>query len=68
MAVTKMPLGGKTRGVEHPVAEDMALIGDTRNELHKKTLPKNELPFKSHQNPHNVGSGDPGDEDRDYGC
>ena len=30
----------KTRGVENPVAEDMALIGDTRHELHTKSLPR----------------------------
>lgn len=27
-----------SRGVEHPIAEDMALIGDTRHELHSKSL------------------------------
>ena len=31
---------GKTRGVEHPIAEDMALVGDTRHELHTKSLPR----------------------------
>lgn len=31
---------GKVRGVEHPIAEDAALIGDTRHELHTKGLPK----------------------------
>ncbi len=56
---------GSTRGIEHPVAEDMAMIGDTRNALHYKPLPKQEHPFKAHQNPHNFGSGDPGDESRD---
>ena len=30
----------KARGVEHPIAEDGALIGDTRHELHHKPLPK----------------------------
>ena len=32
--------GGKSRGVEHPISTDMALIGDTRHELHTKSLPK----------------------------
>lgn len=31
---------GKSRGVEHPVSTDAALIGDTRHELHSKALPK----------------------------
>lgn len=31
---------GKVRGVEHPIAEDAALIGDTRHELHTKSLPR----------------------------
>ena len=56
---------GSTRGIEHPIAEDSALIGDTRNPLHHKSLPKQEHPYKAHQNPHNVGSGNPGDEERD---
>lgn len=30
----------KSRGVENPVADDMALIGETRNELHYKPLPR----------------------------
>lgn len=29
---------GKTRGVEEPIATDMALIGDTKQELHTKSL------------------------------
>lgn len=29
-----------SRGVEHPVPSDGALIGDTRHELHHKSLPK----------------------------
>lgn len=28
-----------SRGVEHPIATDAALIGDTRMELHTKSLP-----------------------------
>lgn len=28
------------RGVEHPIASDMALVGDTRQELAHKSLPK----------------------------
>lgn len=50
----------KTRGVENPVAEDMALIGDTRHELHTKSLPRRSGP--------NFGlatSGGKGDEERD---
>src|SRR5579872_5921506 len=30
----------KSRGVEHPIPEDQALIGDTRHELHSKALPR----------------------------
>jgi hypothetical protein len=37
---------GKVRGVEHPIAEDAALIGDTRHELHSKALPKQYGPEK----------------------
>lgn len=58
-------LKGSTRGVEHPIAEDAALIGDTRNELHYKPIPKQEHPYAKHQNPHNFGSGNTGDEERD---
>lgn len=42
---------GSSRGVEHPIATDAALIGDTRHPLHFKPLPKQEHPFKAHQNP-----------------
>ena len=56
---------GSTTGVQHPVAEDMALMGDTRNALHTRSLPKQELPYKAHQNPHSFGSGGTGDEKRD---
>lgn len=42
--------GGKTRGVEHPVATDMALIGSTEHPLHSKALPRQEHPYKAHQN------------------
>ena len=56
---------GSTRGIEHPVAEDMAMIGDTRHRLHTSPLPKQEHPYKAHQNAHNFGSGHPGDEYRD---
>lgn len=45
--------GGKTRGVEHPIAEDMALIGDTRHELHTKALPHR-------VGPHDYGLGQKG--------
>jgi len=31
---------GSHRGIEHPIAEDMAAIGDTRHPLHHKPLPK----------------------------
>ncbi len=31
---------GATRGIEHPISEDAALIGDTRMELQYKPLPK----------------------------
>ena len=56
---------GNHRGVEHPIAEDSAGSGDTRHRLHHTPLPKREFPFKSQMNPHNIGSGDPGDEARD---
>jgi hypothetical protein len=56
---------GSSRGVEHPITEDMALQGDTRHELHYKPLPRQEHPYKAHQNSHNFGSGNPGDEARD---
>jgi hypothetical protein len=48
---------GSKRGVEHPVAEDMALIGNTQHELHTKSLPKNEHPYKAHQKGTSPGSG-----------
>jgi len=32
--------GGKSRGVENPIPEDMALIGDTRHGLHTQSLPR----------------------------
>lgn len=41
---------GKVRGVEHPIAEDMALIGDTRHALHSASLPKRMHPYSEHQN------------------
>lgn len=41
---------GRTRGVEHPIAEDMALIGDTRHGLHYQGLPKQMHPYGQHQN------------------
>lgn len=56
---------GTTRGIEHPIAEDAAAIGDTRHRLHTAPLPKQEHPYKAHQNAHNFGSGNPGDEVRD---
>jgi hypothetical protein len=34
----KMKMGG--RGVESPIPTDAALIGDTRQELHTKNLPR----------------------------
>lgn len=34
----------KSRGVEHPVPTDAALIGDTRHELHTKALPRRNGP------------------------
>jgi hypothetical protein len=48
---------GSHRGVEHPISEDMALIGSTAHELHTKSLPKNEHPYKAHQNGTSPGSG-----------
>ena len=35
---------GKARGVEHPIPEDQALIGDTRHHLHTASLPKRKGP------------------------
>lgn len=32
--------GGKSRGVENPIPEDMALIGDTRHPNHTQSLPR----------------------------
>ncbi len=46
-----------SRGVEHPIPEDFALMGDTRHALHYKTLPRNEHPYKRDMNPHSAGSG-----------
>jgi hypothetical protein len=46
-----MAVKGNHRGVEHPVATDSALIGDTRHKLHYAPLPKQEHPYKAHQNP-----------------
>ena len=43
-------LSGNHRGVEHPIATDAALIGDTRHALHSKPLPRQEHPYKAHQN------------------
>lgn len=40
----------KSRGVEHPVPEDMALIGSTQHKLHSGALPKRMHPYKEHQN------------------
>lgn len=43
-----------TTGVQHPIAEDMALIGDTRQELHTKSLPRKSGPnfgAESHAGP-----------------
>jgi hypothetical protein len=34
----------KSRGVEHPIAEDMALYGDTRHALHTMPLPRHTGP------------------------
>jgi hypothetical protein len=31
---------GSHRGIEHPISEDMAGIGDTRHRLHSAPLPK----------------------------
>ncbi|MDE1766549.1 MAG: hypothetical protein KGI27_09825 [Thaumarchaeota archaeon] len=36
--------------MEHPIPEDMALIGDTRHMLHYKGLPKLLHPYAEHQN------------------
>lgn len=50
---------GRARGVEHPIPEDMALIGDTRHALHYKSLPKVLHPYAEHQNegyPSSAGS------------
>lgn len=33
-----------SRGVEHPIPEDFALIGDTRHELHTKPLARRKGP------------------------
>lgn len=42
---------GAPRGVEHPIPEDFALIGDTRHELHAKALPKQLGPhYNKYQN------------------
>ena len=41
---------GRARGVEHPIPEDMALIGDTRHMLHHASLPKVLHPYAEHQN------------------
>lgn len=41
---------GRARGVEHPIAEDMALFGDTRHRLHTASLPKVLHPYSTHQN------------------
>lgn len=35
-----MKESGASRGVEHPIATDMALIGDTRMEGQTKSLPR----------------------------
>lgn len=48
---------GRARGVEHPIPEDMALIGDTRHVLHSKTLPKVMHPYSEHQNGYPAGAG-----------
>lgn len=45
-----------TRGVENPIAEDMALIGDTKQELHTKSLPKSYGP--NYGLGHSSGKGD----------
>ncbi len=38
--INDMAVGKSSRGIEHPIASDMALVGDTRHELHYKPLPK----------------------------
>lgn len=38
----------KSRGVEHPIPEDMALIGDTRHSLHTAPLPRRMGPNFGH--------------------
>ena len=61
-----MALSKTTRGVEHPHSGDMALIGDTRHRLHTAPLPKNEHPYKAHQN--NIPNGEDPDQLRyDHG-
>lgn len=35
-----MKESGASRGVEHPIATDAALIGDTRMEGHTKSMPR----------------------------
>jgi hypothetical protein len=40
----------KARGVEHPIPEDMALIGSTQHKLHTAPLSKVMHPYKEHQN------------------
>lgn len=42
---------GNNSGVPMANSTDMCLVGDTRNPLHYKPLPKNEFPYKAHQNP-----------------
>ena len=46
-----MSLKGNSSGVPQANPEDMALVGDTRQELHYKPLPRQEHPYKAHQNP-----------------
>lgn len=49
----------RARGVEHPIPEDMALIGDTRHALHHASLSKVMHPYSTHQNegyPESAGS------------
>lgn len=57
---TRLKGSGGPRGVEHPIPEDFALIGDTRHELHHKALPKQIGPhYSKHQNagyPESAGS------------
>jgi hypothetical protein len=45
-----MAINKNHRGVDHPISSDSALSGDTRHPLHHMPLPKQEHPFKAHQN------------------